>query len=320
MSGDLNVVHADSLARVDDAVGRVVAPTQNELDLIHDGAVADPRRRDRRRRRHRPRCSRRTAVTSVPTIDATGRRVLPGLVECHSHPIFAGERHHEYAERLGGASLAEVAARGGGIWSSVMATRAPSDDELLARLGRRLRADHRRRRHHARGQVGLRPHGRRGAARARSAAARRERRRRCRLVDHLPRRPRRAPRPEAAPADRPRRSLHATDRRRDVAGRGGPGHRRVPRCHRRGRLLHPAQALRLMARSHEVGCRCGCTPTPGARRPAGQRRRGRRGLGRAPHLHARRRDPRRLAHRHDRRGPADRRADLHDVAGPTLGC
>ncbi len=79
-------------------------------------------------------CSQRTAPTTSPTIDATGRCVLPGLVECHSHPLFAGDRHHEYAERLGGASLAEVAARGGGIWSSVVATRSATDDELVSRL------------------------------------------------------------------------------------------------------------------------------------------------------------------------------------------
>ncbi len=65
--------------------------------------------------------------------------MLPGLVECHSHPLFAGERHHEYAERLGGASLAEIAARGGGIWSSVVATRNAGDDELLRRLATTLR-------------------------------------------------------------------------------------------------------------------------------------------------------------------------------------
>ena len=75
----------------------------------------------------------------VPTIDATGRCVLPGLVECHSHPLFAGDRHHEYAERLAGASLAEVAERGGGIWSSVVATREAGDDELLSRFAIALR-------------------------------------------------------------------------------------------------------------------------------------------------------------------------------------
>jgi imidazolonepropionase len=129
---DLNVVHAQSVARVhDDGVVRR-GRTQGDLDIVDDGAVAI-------------RNGVIVAVGStddvlatygdddVRTIDATGRSVLPGLVECHSHPLFAGDRHHEYAERLGGASLAEVAARGGGIWSSVVATRAATDGELLAR-------------------------------------------------------------------------------------------------------------------------------------------------------------------------------------------
>ena len=68
------------------------------------------------------------------TIDARGRCVLPGFVECHSHPLFAGDRQHEYAERLAGASLAEVAERGGGIWSSVVATCQAGDDDLLDSL------------------------------------------------------------------------------------------------------------------------------------------------------------------------------------------
>ena len=40
----------------------------------------------------------------VPTVDVAGATVLPGLIECHSHPLFAGSRHAEYAERLGGAA------------------------------------------------------------------------------------------------------------------------------------------------------------------------------------------------------------------------
>jgi imidazolonepropionase len=53
----------------------------------------------------------------VPVLDATGMTVLPGLIECHSPPLFAGHRHVEYQLRLDGASLAEIAAAGGGIWS-----------------------------------------------------------------------------------------------------------------------------------------------------------------------------------------------------------
>jgi imidazolonepropionase len=66
--------------------------------------------------------------------------VLPGLIECHSHPLFAGSRHAEYADRLAGASLAEVAARGGGIWASVLSTRAAGDQQLLTHLEQAYRS------------------------------------------------------------------------------------------------------------------------------------------------------------------------------------
>ena len=133
MTGDLNVVHAAQLARVRDRGGPRRGAEQGVLDLVADGAVA-------------VRDGLIVAAGSTaevlrdwddgsPTLDASGRTVLPGLVECHSHPLFAGERHAEYAERLGGASLADVARRGGGIWASVVATRAAADDELLDRLG-----------------------------------------------------------------------------------------------------------------------------------------------------------------------------------------
>lgn len=134
MSGDLNVVGAAAVARVCDRGEVRRGATQGGLDVIADGAVAI---RDGRIVAVGP-----TADVvadwggDVETIDATGRTVMPGLVECHSHPLFAGERCHEYADRLGGASLAEVAARGGGIWSSVVATRNATDEELLGRLGR----------------------------------------------------------------------------------------------------------------------------------------------------------------------------------------
>ena len=135
MNADLNVVNAAQLAQVHDDGAARRGAGQGEMHLIEDGAVAI-------RNGVIVAVGRTSEVMtewddpSVPTLRATGRTVVPGLVECHSHPIFAGERHAEYAERLGGASLAEVAARGGGIWSSVVATRNASDDELLARLAR----------------------------------------------------------------------------------------------------------------------------------------------------------------------------------------
>jgi len=71
-------------------------------------------------------------------IDASGRAVIPGLVDCHSHPVFAGDRSDEYAMRLEGKPYREILAGGGGILKSVRHTRAASHDELLSGLRERL--------------------------------------------------------------------------------------------------------------------------------------------------------------------------------------
>jgi imidazolonepropionase len=129
---DLNVTNASQLVRVCDRGASRRGAEQGALDLVADGAVAI-----------RDGVIVAVGATAtmlreygqeVPTFDASGMTVLPGLIECHSHPLFAGSRHGEYAERLAGASLAEIAQRGGGIWASVEATRAESDAVLLDRL------------------------------------------------------------------------------------------------------------------------------------------------------------------------------------------
>ncbi len=71
-------------------------------------------------------------------IDATGRTVLPGFVDPHTHLPFAGSREGELVERLRGATYEEIAARGGGILSTVEATRRASIDELVDLGKRRL--------------------------------------------------------------------------------------------------------------------------------------------------------------------------------------
>jgi len=66
-----------------------------------------------------------------------GRWVTPGLVDCHTHLVFGGDRSGEFEQRLGGATYEEIAQAGGGIVSSVAATRAASEDVLYASaLGR----------------------------------------------------------------------------------------------------------------------------------------------------------------------------------------
>lgn len=65
-------------------------------------------------------------------VDAAGRVVLPGFVDAHAHPIFAGNRVDEFEMRTRGATYEEIAAGGGGIQSTVRKTRAATEDDLLA--------------------------------------------------------------------------------------------------------------------------------------------------------------------------------------------
>jgi len=72
--------------------------------------------------------------------DGGGAWITPGLVDCHTHIVYAGNRSDEFDARLNGASYAEIAQRGGGIVSTVRATRAASDEDLYAASVKRVRA------------------------------------------------------------------------------------------------------------------------------------------------------------------------------------
>jgi imidazolonepropionase len=76
------------------------------------------------------------AGDDVVEIDGRGRCALPGLVDCHTHACFVGDRVHEFDLRARGASYEELHAAGGGILATVDATRAASEDELVAAVER----------------------------------------------------------------------------------------------------------------------------------------------------------------------------------------
>ena len=78
------------------------------------------------------------AYTDLPSTNLGGRFVTPGLIDCHTHIVHGGDRAVEFEMRLNGASYEEVARAGGGIVSTVEATRAADADELLAEALRRV--------------------------------------------------------------------------------------------------------------------------------------------------------------------------------------
>jgi imidazolonepropionase len=87
--------------------------------------------------------ARQTLPTQPPGTaqhDGCDALVTPGLVDCHTHLVYGGQRANEFAMRLAGASYEDIAKAGGGIVSSVHATRAASEDELYAQALPRLHA------------------------------------------------------------------------------------------------------------------------------------------------------------------------------------
>jgi len=105
-----------------------LAPGQPGLGLIEHGVVAAAEGRIVfvGQESEWPRGSR-----AEEELDLEGRLVTPGLIDCHTHLVYAGDRAEEHERRLAGASYEAIARAGGGILSTVRATRAASEAELI---------------------------------------------------------------------------------------------------------------------------------------------------------------------------------------------
>ncbi len=119
--------HNAHLATLDDA----------GMGIVRDGALAC---RDGRIAWVGPATRLPPDLQAGREIDCGGRWITPGLIDCHTHLVHAGNRANEFEQRLDGASYADIARAGGGIVATVRATRAASEDELLAQSLPRLDA------------------------------------------------------------------------------------------------------------------------------------------------------------------------------------
>jgi imidazolonepropionase len=104
---------------------------------IHDAAIAV---QDGRIAWLGPRAELPHHAQAATTHDGAGCWLTPGLIDCHTHIVHAGNRSDEFEARLNGANYEDIARAGGGIMSTVRATRAASDDELLAQSLPRVRS------------------------------------------------------------------------------------------------------------------------------------------------------------------------------------
>ena len=108
-----------------------VGPEMRDLSIIDDGAMLV---HDDRIEKVGTRAEIEPLIgQGCDVVDAGARIVLPGFVDSHTHPVFAGKRANEFEERASGTTYQEIAARGGGIQATVKATRAASLDELIER-------------------------------------------------------------------------------------------------------------------------------------------------------------------------------------------
>jgi imidazolonepropionase len=137
IQADLSIINIAELATP--MGGRALAgPDMGRLRVVHDAAIAC--------RRGRivfvgTRSDYEQAVepeSGATVVDAAGGTALPGFVDAHTHLPFAGWRETEFDERLRGATYSEIAARGGGILSTVKATRAIGKEELTTLVRKRL--------------------------------------------------------------------------------------------------------------------------------------------------------------------------------------
>jgi imidazolonepropionase len=129
LASSLAVINCSQVITLSGPARPRVGPELRALSIIDDGGVLV---RGERIELAGSRQSIESAITEdCEVIDAGRRILLPGFVDAHTHPVFAGARAGEFEERAAGATYQEIATRGGGIQATVRATREATPDELV---------------------------------------------------------------------------------------------------------------------------------------------------------------------------------------------
>jgi imidazolonepropionase len=135
VEADLLIYDAAQVLTLASPDGPKRGAAMRDLGVIPDGAVAI---RDGRLLDVGPSDELRSQVRAAQTLYAGGHLIMPGLVDPHTHLVWAGHRADEFEMRLGGASYLQIMAAGGGIMNTVRQTRAASLDDLVFQTRRRL--------------------------------------------------------------------------------------------------------------------------------------------------------------------------------------
>lgn len=130
MSESLAVINCSQLVTLSGPARPRVGPELRQLAVVEDGGMVV-------RDGHIAEVGSQSEIERLidkdcEVVDVGGRVVLPGFVDAHAHPVFAGTRANEFEERSQGATYQEIAVRGGGIQATVNLTRAATLDELVA--------------------------------------------------------------------------------------------------------------------------------------------------------------------------------------------